>query len=59
MIGARYDTMDPVHMEWMAEQIPNGQYLYCPNGSHLAMFDDQQVYLDGLVRFLRGIDGNG
>ena len=59
VIGARYDTMDPVHMEWMAEQIPNGQYLYCPNGSHLAMFDDQQVYLDGLVRFLRGIDGNG
>jgi proline iminopeptidase len=56
VIGARYDTMDPAHMEWMAGQFPNGEYLYCPNGSHLALIDDQQTYMDGLIRFIRGVD---
>ena len=53
VIGARYDTMDPAYMEMMASRLPAGQYLYCPNGSHLAMYDDQVVYFDGLVKFLR------
>ncbi len=56
VIGARYDTMDPKHLEWMADTLPNGRYLYCPNGSHLALYDDQEVYFDGLVRFIRDID---
>ena len=55
-IGARYDTMDPAHMEWMSQQVPNGRYLYCPNGSHLAMYDDQQTYMRGLVKFLKDVD---
>jgi len=57
VIGARFDTMDPRHMEWMANQIPNGQYLYCPNGSHLAMYDDQRTYMRGLIDFIQGVDG--
>jgi len=52
VIGAEYDTMDPEHMKWMSTQIPNGDYLYCPNGSHLAMYDDQQIYFEGLIKFL-------
>jgi len=52
VIGARYDTMDPAHMEMMAKRIPNGRYLYCPNGSHLAMYDDQETYFTGLIDFL-------
>ena len=56
VIGARHDTMDPAHMEWMAGTFPNGEYLYCPDGSHLAMFDDQEVCMDGLIRFIRGVD---
>jgi len=56
VIGARYDTMDPAHMEMMAGRLPNGQYLYCPQGSHMAMYDDQQTYFDGLVDFLHGLD---
>lgn len=51
-IGARYDTMDPKHMEWMARKLPRGHFLYCPKGSHMAMYDDQAVYFEGLVRFL-------
>jgi proline iminopeptidase len=58
VIGARYDTMDPAHMEMMAERLPAGRYLYCPNGSHLAMYDDQAVYFAGLIEFLHGI-GDG
>ncbi len=53
VIGARYDTMDPSYMEMMAGRLPAGQYLYCPNGSHLALYDDQAVYFAGLVKFLR------
>ena len=54
-IGARYDTMDPTHMEAMSKQLPNGQYLYLPEGSHLALYDDQQRFFDGLIRFLQGV----
>jgi len=55
-IGARYDTMDPKHMAWVASQIPKGRYLYCPNGSHLAEYDDQQTYFTGLTAFIRDVD---
>ena len=56
VIGARYDTMDPEHMEWMANQLPNGQYLFCPNGSHLAYYDDKETYMQGLIHFLEAVD---
>jgi proline iminopeptidase len=46
-VGARHDTMDPEHMKWMSTQVQNGHYLYCPDGSHLAMWDDQQVFMMG------------
>ena len=52
VIGAQHDTMDPSHMRWMAEQLPKGQYLHCPQGSHLAMYDDQRTYMEGLIAFL-------
>jgi proline iminopeptidase len=55
VIGARYDTMDPAHMETMAGRLPHGRYLYCPSGSHLAMYDDQETYFTGLVEFLHGL----
>jgi proline iminopeptidase len=56
VIGARYDTMDPAHMEMMAGRMPAGRYLYCPEGSHLAMYDDQQTYFAGLIDFLHGLE---
>jgi len=57
VIGARYDTMDPKHMEWMAGQFPNGTYLYNPNGSHMALYDDQETYFTGLIDFLNTLSG--
>ena len=56
VIGAQHDTMDPKHMEWMSRQFPRGRYLFCPNGSHMAMYDDQQTYFSGLIAFLKDID---
>jgi proline iminopeptidase len=56
VVGARYDTMDPKHMEMMAGKFPKGRYLFCPNGSHLAMYDDQKTYMDGVIRFLQDVD---
>jgi proline iminopeptidase len=53
VIGARYDTMDPAYMERMAEALPHGEYLFCPRGSHMAMYDDQATYFAGLLGFLR------
>ena len=55
-IGARYDTMDPAYMEMMAGLMPKGRYLFCPNGSHLANFDDQEAYFEGLIDFLLDVD---
>jgi proline iminopeptidase len=56
VIGAKYDAMDPDHLKMMSTQFQNGSYLYCPNGSHMDMWDDQQVYMSGLVNFLKGVD---
>jgi proline iminopeptidase len=56
MVGAKYDTMDPNYMKWMSTQVKNGQSLYCPNGSHLAMWDDQQVFMNGVIKFIKGVD---
>jgi proline iminopeptidase len=59
VIGARHDTMDPVHMGMMAHRLRRGRYLYCPDGSHLAIYDDQVAYFTGLIDFLRDIAGHG
>lgn len=55
-IGGAYDTMDPKHMEWIASQVQNGQYLHCPTGSHLAMYDDPETYFSGLISFVKNVD---
>ena len=55
-IGAQYDTMDPKHMEWMSAQVQNGTYLHCPNGSHLSQYDDQKIFFEGLIKFIKDVD---
>ncbi|MFN7998808.1 MAG: proline iminopeptidase-family hydrolase [Bryobacteraceae bacterium] len=55
-IGARYDTMEPAEMEKIAKTVQKGRYLFCPNGSHLAIYDDQQVYMAGIIQFLQDVN---
>ena len=52
VIAGAHDTMDPEHLRAMAEKLPQGEYLHCPEGSHLAMYDDQVTYMNGLVDWL-------
>ena len=56
VIGAAHDTMDPKHMEWMARQMPNARHLHLAEGSHMSMYDDQEAYFAGLIRFLKDVD---
>lgn len=53
VIGAKHDTMDPKHMEEISKILPNGSYLFCPKGSHMAFYDDQKTYFSGLISFLK------
>lgn len=56
VIAAQYDTMDPTYMAQMAKRLPKGQFLLCPKGSHMAMYDDQQTYFNGLIGFLKNVE---
>jgi proline iminopeptidase len=55
VIGATHDTMDPRHLRWMSQQLPQGRYLHCPDGSHLSQFDDPGHYFPGLIDFLTSL----
>lgn len=56
VIGAKYDYMNPAHMKWMSTKVQNGSYLYCPNGSHFAFYDDQEVYMKGIIKYIKVVD---
>jgi proline iminopeptidase len=56
MIGAKHDTMDPAAMEAQSKMVQHGKYLYCPNGSHLSMWDDQVVFMNGVIKFIKEVD---
>ncbi|OHT47012.1 proline-specific peptidase family protein [Flavobacterium tructae] len=56
MIGAKYDTMDPKAMEEQSKLVQKGRYLYCPNGSHLAMWDNQKIFMNGVIQFINDVD---
>jgi len=56
VIAATHDTMDPDYLRDMAERLPNGEYLLCWDGSHMAMHDDEERYATGLIDFIRSVD---
>jgi len=56
MIGAKHDTMDPKAMEEQSKMVQKGRYLYCPNGSHLSMWDDQKTFMSGVISFIKDVD---
>lgn len=56
VIGARYDEMDPEDIKKMGRAIPHSRVAICENGSHLAMWDDQEAYFRHLLRFLKDVD---
>ncbi|NNC95925.1 MAG: proline iminopeptidase-family hydrolase [Chitinophagales bacterium] len=56
MVGAKYDSMNPKEMEEMSKLVKNGSYLYCANGSHLAMWDEQEYYMNGVIDFINKVN---
>jgi proline iminopeptidase len=56
VVGARHDTMDPAHMQAMAKELSRGRYLFCPNGSHMSLYDDQKIWFNGVMQFLKDVD---
>lgn len=55
IMGAAHDEMDPADIVRMAGLMPNASAAICPNGSHLALWDDQAVYFEHLLRYLKSI----
>ena len=39
----------------MAALMPQGTNAFCPNGSHLCMWDDQEIYFHHLLKFLKSV----
>lgn len=56
VIGAEYNTMDPDQMRWMADEMEKGEYLHCPEGSHLCHWDDHGHFYPGLIEFIKRLD---
>ena len=54
-LGARYDEMDPEDMKRMATLMPNATSAICPNGSHMALWDDQAIYFQHLLAYLKTV----
>jgi proline iminopeptidase len=40
----------------IAKLVQHGHFLYCPKGAHMAMYDDQQTYFTGLIKFIKALD---
>jgi proline iminopeptidase len=55
MLGAKYDTMDPEYMAWMATEVQNGRSV-TTNGGHCSQFDDPANYFAGLIDFIKDVD---
>jgi proline iminopeptidase len=53
VLGAKYDEMNPADIRREAELIPNARLAMCENGSHMAMWDDQQTYFNHLIKFIK------
>jgi hypothetical protein len=48
--------MELLMPDFYSTQVKSGSFLLCPNGSHMAMRDDQKAYVSGLVRWLKAVD---
>ncbi len=52
VISGRHDFVSPRQARATVKRLPAGRHCYCSRGSHLAMYDDTNTYISGLVDFL-------
>ena len=58
MPGVKYDMMEPYAIERQSVLVKNLLYLYCTNGRHLAIWEDQRVLMVGEIRYISNVDMN-
>jgi proline iminopeptidase len=56
LMAGRHGTMNPADIERMGKTIPHSRVVFCENGSHLEMWDDQQAYHRELIRFVHDVE---
>lgn len=56
VLGGLHDEMNPQSMKKEGFLLPNSRTYLCPEGSHMAMYDDQQRYFSALITFLKEVD---
>ncbi|GGH63338.1 proline iminopeptidase [Filimonas zeae] len=56
VLGGMKDEMNPESMKKEARLLPNSRLYLCPEGSHMAMYDDQARYFNALIRFLQDVE---
>ena len=55
VLGAQNDEMAPEDCKKMADLMPKGEVAICPEGSHMACWDDQEKYFGYLLKFLKSL----
>jgi proline iminopeptidase len=56
VIGSRYDEMSLDDIRREGSLIPKSRVWICENGSHFAMYDDQEAYFRGLLGFVKDVE---
>jgi proline iminopeptidase len=56
LVAGHFDEMNPDDIRREGRLIPNSRVLICPKGSHMCMWDDQQAYFAGLLKFIDDVE---
>lgn len=56
LVVGRHDSMSVADIEEMGRRIPRSRGCVCENGSHLAMWDDEEAYFDSILKFVQDVE---
>ena len=59
LLVGQHDTMAVEDIEEMGQRIPNSHVTVCPNGSHMAMWDNADIYFASLLHFVDSVETGG
>lgn len=57
LLVGRHDTMSVDDIQEMGKRIPQSTVGICEHGSHLAMWDDAEVYFNFIKQFIKDVEG--
>jgi proline iminopeptidase len=56
LVAGHFDEMNPEDIRREGRLIPNSRVLICDKGSHMCMWDDQEAYFAGLLKFIDDVE---